>query len=59
MPIPFTAKDGSKEAIFAIVPVQPLDEVTLINDYMVYIFRRAFICNGTLYILQDGFKAPC
>lgn len=41
---PFTAKDGSKEAIFAIVPVQPLDEVIkLINDYMVYIFLAALL----------------
>lgn len=41
---PFTVKDGSKEAVFAIVPVQPLDEVIkLINDYMGYIFLAALL----------------
>lgn len=41
---PFSAQDGSKEAVFAIVPVQPLGEVIkLINDYMGYVFLAALV----------------
>lgn len=39
---PFITQDGSKEAIFAIVPLQPLDEaIELIKNYMGVVFLAA------------------
>ncbi len=41
---PVTAKGGNKEAIFAIVPLQPVDEaVGVIRNYVWYIFSAAIV----------------
>lgn len=41
---PVTAKSGNKEAIFAIVPLQPVDEaVGVIRNYVWYIFSAAIV----------------
>lgn len=41
---PFTMQDGSKEAVFSIVPMQPLDEaVKLIKDDLGYVFMAALV----------------
>jgi signal transduction histidine kinase len=40
---PVTAQNGSREAVFAIVPLQPVDEaVEVIKNYLAYIFLAAF-----------------
>lgn len=41
---PLTRQDGSSEAVFAIVPLQPVDEaVEVIKDYLAYIFLAALV----------------
>ncbi|NLV35865.1 MAG: HAMP domain-containing histidine kinase [Clostridiaceae bacterium] len=47
--IPFSAQDGSKEAVFAIVPLQPLDEaIELIKNYMWVVFLAALVLVSVL-----------
>jgi two-component system sensor histidine kinase VanS len=42
--LPFTTQNGDKEAVFSIVPIQPLDEaVRLTRDYLWYVFTAALI----------------
>ncbi len=41
---PLTRQEGSREAVFAIVPLQPVDEaVEVIKSYLVYIFLAALV----------------
>jgi two-component system sensor histidine kinase VanS len=50
--LPFTTQNGDKEAVFSVVPIQPLDEaVRLTKDYLGYVFIAALIFVALLSIL--------
>lgn len=49
---PFVTKNGGKEAVFSIVPIQPLDEaVKLIKAYLGYVFMAALVFVSLLSLL--------
>lgn len=50
--LPFTTQNGDKEAVFSIVPIQPLDEaVRLTKDYLGYVFIAALVFVSLLSFL--------